>query len=160
MIVSVPVFSLRQERACYIACRIIAKRVGLHAHRIFFAITHRRLTQRRQPVEWIHQLYAVEREAKELGLGLPERHALRREKSLLVLDELDAWVDAHRESFLPKSPLGSATRYAFEQREYVRRCFSDGRFEIDNGRVEREMREVAIGRKNLPRIRVFARHRS
>ncbi len=31
---------------------------------------------------------------------------------------------------------------------YCLRCFSDGRFEIDNGRVEREIREVAIGRKN------------
>jgi transposase len=30
----------------------------------------------------------------------------------------------------------------------VRRCFSDGRFEIDNGAVERAIREPAIGRKS------------
>jgi hypothetical protein len=32
--------------------------------------------------------------------------------------------------------------------EALRRCFSDGRFEIDNGEVERQLRRVALGRKN------------
>ncbi|MGH1344912.1 MAG: IS66 family transposase [Nannocystales bacterium] len=31
----------------------------------------------------------------------------------------------------------------------MRRCFSDGRFEIDNGACEREIRKPAIGRKNF-----------
>jgi hypothetical protein len=39
-------------------------------------------------------------------------------------------------------------RYAVQQKEYVRRCFTDGRFEIDNGATEREIRRPAIGRKN------------
>ena len=30
-----------------------------------------------------------------------------------------------------------------------RRCFSDGRFEIDNGRVERRIRLFAVGRRNF-----------
>ncbi len=120
----------------------------MHVRRRFYQALLAGHVAGRRPVELIRSLYAVEREAKEREFGPPERHALRQEKSMAHLDELDAWVDAHRESFLPKSPLGAATRYAFLQREYVRRCFSDGRFEIDNGRVERELREVAIGRKN------------
>ncbi len=45
--------------------------------------------------------------------------------------------------------LAEAVRYASNQRVFVRRCFSDGRFEIDNGAVERQIREPAIGRRNF-----------
>ena len=100
------------------------------------------------PIGLIKSIYEVEEEAKSRGLGAPERHELRQVKSLPILDEFDAWVDTHRETFLPKSPLNAAVRYAHEQRDFVRRCFSDGRFEIDNGRVERQIREVAVGRRN------------
>jgi hypothetical protein len=41
-----------------------------------------------------------------------------------------------------------ATRYAINQEERWRRCFTDGRFEIDNGEAERNLRRVALGRKN------------
>jgi transposase len=49
---------------------------------------------------------------------------------------------------LPTSPLGKAVSYAVHQRPFVRRCFTDGRFEIDNGLTERILREPCIGRKN------------
>jgi hypothetical protein len=49
---------------------------------------------------------------------------------------------------LPKSPLRRATTYAINQRVFFRRCFEDGRFEIDNGRVERRIRNFAVGRHN------------
>jgi len=42
-----------------------------------------------------------------------------------------------------------ATTYAQNQRDFFRRCFSDGRFEIDNGRVERRIRMFAIARRNF-----------
>jgi transposase len=44
--------------------------------------------------------------------------------------------------------LGRAVGYAVHQRTFVRRCFTDGRFEIDNGHTERVLREPCIGRKN------------
>jgi transposase len=50
---------------------------------------------------------------------------------------------------LPKERLGEACNYALAQRVFVRRCFRDGRFEIDNGLVERAIREPAIGRRNF-----------
>lgn len=50
---------------------------------------------------------------------------------------------------LPKSPLRTATTYAINQREFFRRCFADGRFEIDNGRVERRIRMFAVARRNF-----------
>lgn len=101
------------------------------------------------PLKLIADIYRVEARAKEAALPPSARLELRQRESVPKLDELDAWVDAQLPRLLPASPLGSAARYARDQRPFVRRCFSDGRFEIDNGRVEREIREPAIGRKNF-----------
>ncbi|WCQ89706.1 MULTISPECIES: transposase [Sorangium] len=49
---------------------------------------------------------------------------------------------------VPGTPLYVATQYAINQEAVWRRCFTDGRFEIDNGEVERRIRCVALGRKN------------
>jgi hypothetical protein len=64
------------------------------------------------------------------------------------VDALDHWVDAVHPKLLPKSPLRRTTTYAINQRVFFRRCFEDGRFEIDNGRVERRIRNFAVGRRN------------
>lgn len=97
---------------------------------------------------WFRRLYEVEREAKKTERTAIERQALREEQSLPVLDELYAWIHETHEEELPDSPLGKATRYAINQEAFFRRCFTDGRFEIDNGEVERQLRRVALGRKN------------
>ena len=99
-------------------------------------------------VELIAQLYEVERAAKEQQLDANARLALRTARSLSVLDQFDAWVDGLKPTCLPTSPLGKAITYAVHQRSFVRRCFTDGRFEIDNGHTERVLREPCIGRKN------------
>jgi Transposase IS66 family len=51
----------------------------------------------------------------------------------LLLDELDRLVGDWPPKLLPKSPLRRAKTYARNQRAFFRRCFEDGRFEIDNG---------------------------
>lgn len=98
------------------------------------------------PMEVFRRIYEVEREVKELSPG--ERLAKRAERSFPLVDQLDAWVDEHKEQLRPTELLEEARRYAEQQRPYFRRCFTDGRFEIDNGDVERGMRRIAIGRRN------------
>ena len=98
-------------------------------------------------IEMIAALYEVERVAKEQGGGADARLALRLERSRPVLDQFDAWVDAIAPRCLPSSPLGQAVGYAQNQRPFIRRCFTDGRFEIDNGHTERILREPCMGRK-------------
>jgi hypothetical protein len=100
------------------------------------------------PLKLISDIYDIEAEAKKRCLAPEDRLTLRQEKSVLLLTQFDTWVDDNLPKLLPKSPLGTAARYAKDQRPFVRRCFTDGRFEIDTGRVEREIREPAIGRKN------------
>jgi len=100
------------------------------------------------PIRLIKGIYKVETEAKEQNLSPEQRRILRTERSLPLLWQFDEWVDAHLPNLLPKSPLGSAASYARDQRPYIHRCFTDGAFELDTGRVEREIKEPAIGRKN------------
>jgi transposase len=99
-------------------------------------------------VELIAQLYEIERAAKDQRLDAAARLALRKERSLPVLASFEEWLDGLKLTCLPTSPLGKAIGYAIHQRPFVRRCFTDGRFEIDNGHTERVLREPCIGRKN------------
>jgi hypothetical protein len=66
-----------------------------------------------------------------------------------LLDELYAWIEKLHPTLVPSSRLHDATRYAISNKESWLRCFEDGRFEIDNGEVERQIRRVALGRKNF-----------
>lgn len=98
-------------------------------------------------VEQIRRLYEIEESVR--GKPPDERLAVRQAKSVPVLDVFDGWVDDMRSKLGITGHLADALGYAHDQREFVRRCFSDGRFEIDNGRVERAIREPALGRKNF-----------
>ena len=95
------------------------------------------------------ELYRIEAECKERGLDAAARGEERRRRAWPILDALDAWVDKIHPTLLPKSPLRRATTYAQNQRVFFRRCFEDGRYEIDNGRVERRIRLFAVGRRNV-----------
>src|SRR5690349_15816344 len=58
------------------------------------------------------------------------------------------WLEEIRRTVRPKSLLGKAVGYFLNQWDAL--CFftHDGRVAIDNNRVERQMRCVAVGRKN------------
>lgn len=96
----------------------------------------------------MRKLYRVERQAKEQGLDADARRELRQRDSKPVMDAMGPWIRELHRSVLPKSPLGKATGYAVRQWDALSRFVGDGRIEIDNNRVERQMRTVAVGRKN------------
>jgi hypothetical protein len=99
-------------------------------------------------IAMIRRLYRVEHEARVHNLDGESRRELRQRISKGVLEEFHAWLVALRPHVLPKSPLGDAIGYALRQWEQLTRYLDDGRLEIDNNRVERQMRTVAVGRKN------------
>lgn len=99
-------------------------------------------------VESIRKIYEIEAEAKKAGLDPEGRLALRKEKSLEVLDDFFEWVIDMKPKLGKTSKLAEAVRYATNQRPYVERCFTDGRFEIDNGEIERVLKKPCVGRKN------------
>ncbi len=122
---------------------------GMHIRSKFHAALLAKDRRAAIPLKHFADLYAIEDECKKRGLDAAARGEERRQRSLPLLDAFDAWVDELHPRLLPKSPLRRATTYAINQREFFRRCFSDGRFEIDNGRVERRIRLYAVARRNF-----------
>jgi transposase len=125
------------------------RRLGcmMHVRRRFHAALKLGDKRAAVPMGIFKKIYEIEKRAR--GMSPEERLALRTKHSLPLLDELDAWIEEHEGKVGNTGKLAEAIRYAKNQREYIRRCFSDGRYEIDNGAVERQIREPALGRKNF-----------
>ncbi len=96
----------------------------------------------------MQKLYDVERQARELKFNFDKRESLRIEKSLAVLNELEAWMKKRSIEVLPKSSMGEALSYTLGLWNRLIRYLDDGRYEIDNNLVENSIRPVALGRKN------------
>lgn len=122
---------------------------GMHIRSKFHAALLAKDRRAAIPLKIFADVYAIEDDCKKRGLDAAARGEERRRRSLPLLDTLDSWVDELHPRLLPKSPLRRATTYAINQREFFRRCFSDGRFEIDSGRVERRIRPFAVARRNF-----------
>lgn len=122
---------------------------GMHIRRRFVEAVVAKDMRAVVPLDYFSQLYAIEADAKARGLSHDERLALRKVSSLPVLAKLRQWLDRHLGALPPKTPLGSAVGYAHQQWAFFVRCFSRGDFEIDNGAPEREIRTIAIGRRNF-----------
>lgn len=122
---------------------------GMHIRSKFHAALLTKDRRAAIPLKVFADLYAIEDDCKKRGLDAAARGEERRRRSVPLLDTLDSWVDELHPRLLPKSPLRRATTYAINQRKFFRRCFSDGRFEIDSGRVERRIRPFAVARRNF-----------
>jgi transposase len=79
----------------------------------------------------------------------PEQRLLRRtEHSAPAIAELRAWLDEHRGVIPPKTALGQALGYLQRQWHRLVLFLTDGRLELTNNRLERELRALVLGRKN------------
>jgi len=119
-----------------------------HARRYFVKAQDSDPVLAQEALTRIRQLYAIERVAKEAGLGQEARRELRQSQAKPVLAELKAWMDLARTKVLDKSPLATAIDYACSNWAALNRYVEDGRLAIDNLAAERALRAVAVGRKN------------
>jgi transposase len=94
------------------------------------------------------ELYAVEKEAREGGLGAEARLALRQAKSVSVMSALKVRLVEVRQQILPGGKLAEACDYALGQWSRLEEYLKDGQIEIDNNWCEGGMRPWALGRKN------------
>jgi transposase len=123
-------------------------RLGCFAHvrRKFIDADAAKNKEANQILKLIAELYKVESDAKRLT---PEaRQQLRQKKAVPLLDELFQKIQALNDRLLPQHPLKEATAYALKQQDDLRRYVTDGNFQIDNNAIERQMRPIAVGRKN------------
>jgi hypothetical protein len=94
------------------------------------------------------KLYAIERTAREEHLDAKAIKALREEKAIPVLTEMEIWLRLEVYNVLPKSAIGKAIAYTLNLWPRLVRYVEDGRFQIDNNLIENSIRPVALGRKN------------
>lgn len=128
--------------------RIVEAGCWAHARRRFFDALEISNEQAGQALAAIRRLYEIEREAKELGLDFAARRERRQRDARPLLEAMHPWLVGLRPTVLPKSPLGDAIGYTLRQWDALTRYLDDGQVEIDNNRVERQMRTIAVGRKN------------
>lgn len=122
---------------------------GMHIRRKFEEAAKLGDVRAAVAINYFKAIYKFEKGYKEQGLSADDRLEQRKGVSLPLVDELYQWIRDIEPQAIPKTPLYAAIRYAKNQEDAWRRCFSDGKFEIDNGEAERRLRWVAIGRKNF-----------
>jgi transposase len=117
-----------------------------HARRRFFDA---QLTDRERALiglGFIKKLY----EADRVVMKMPpvRRTAERHRLCTPVLDAFKVWLDAEALVVLPKAPIAEAIGYARNQWGALTRFVEDARLKLDNNIAERQLRRVAVGRKN------------
>ena len=119
-----------------------------HARRKFYDAQSSDLMRSMVMLAYIRLLYDVEREARDRAMAGRGRLELRLEKSVPILEDMEAYLKREQVQVLPKSPEGHAIAYALSNWQALVRYCQDGDLEIDNNGAERSLRGIAIGRKN------------
>lgn len=117
-----------------------------HARRYF----EKALTQDQKRASYvlteIQKLYAIER--KTADLTAQERHTIRLDEALPIINELGKWMHRERNAVLPKSLIGKAIEYCTKLWSSLMTYLENGNYHIDNNAIENKIRPVALGRKN------------
>jgi transposase len=118
-----------------------------HARRKFFDLA--RLDKAPiaiEAVKRIDALFAIEREIN--GLAPQERLRVRNGRSRPLVIALESWLREQRAKLSGQSMIAKAIAYSLTRWAALTRFLDDGRLCISNNAAERELRGVAVGRKN------------
>jgi hypothetical protein len=94
-------------------------------------------------------LYCIERECKKLDLSYDEITGMRQLYAVPILDAMFAWLKEEQKKVVPRTPIALAINYTLKIEEGLRLYCTDGLLSMDNNISERQIRKVAIGRKNF-----------
>jgi transposase len=132
-----------------------------HARRKFVAAFEAGVEPANHALEWIRQLYAIERSLPPLLAPSDDpkdqdqrrqreqqRQRLRKEQAEPILHALKQWLDEQKPQALPKTLLGKAIGYALNNWSALERYLEQGYLSIDNNLSERTLRAIALGRNN------------
>ncbi|HZU37518.1 MAG TPA: IS66 family transposase [Gemmataceae bacterium] len=126
--------------------RILEVACNAHARRKFYEARGSDLLRSHQALGYYRMLYELERQAKDFSET--QKLQMRQDLAMPILNQFKAWIDKERPEVLPKSPMAEALGYAFNNWTGLVRYTAAGFLDIDNNVAEREMKRVAIGRKN------------
>src|SRR5499427_2838846 len=118
-----------------------------HARRKFFDLAQiNKAPIAIEAVERIDVLFAIEREIN--GMAPQERERVRNERSRSLVIELERWVREQRARVSKNSETGKAIDYSLKRWCALTRFLDDGRLCMSNNAAERELRAIALGRRN------------
>lgn len=99
-------------------------------------------------LKMIKKLYKFEEAYKLQNLTSEQRYEARLNEVKPYMEKIQNWCLEKKLKVLPSSPLGIAINYYLNEYEKLTAFLADGRYEIDNGWIERAIRKYAIGRNN------------
>jgi len=99
-------------------------------------------------VEWMDALFAIDREARDAGMSVEDRHVLRSERAPQLLGQIHEKMLAMQDATLPKSKAGEAVRYTLSLWRKLTPFLEHPVLELSNNLAENSMRPIAIGRRN------------
>jgi transposase len=118
-----------------------------HGRRKFFDLARINMAPiAAEAVERIDVLFAIEREIN--GMAPELRMRARHERSRPLVIELQAWLREQRAKVSKHSETSKAIDYILKRWAAFTRFLDDGRLCMSNNAAERELRAVAMGRKN------------
>jgi transposase len=123
-----------------------------HARRKFFDLARiNKAPIASEAVARIDALFTIEREIN--GLAPPQRVDVRTERSRPLVIELESWLREQRARVSKNSDTGNAIDYSLKRWAglgwaALTRFLDDGRLCMINNAAERELRAVAVGRRN------------
>jgi transposase len=127
--------------------RIIEAACWAHGRRKFFDLARiNKAPIAAEAVKRIDTLFAIEREIN--GVTPQERVQLRHERSQSPVVELECWLREQRARVSKNSDTGKAIDYSLKRWGALTRFLDDGRLCMSNNAAERELRAVAVGRRN------------
>jgi transposase len=97
-------------------------------------------------VERIDELFAIDAEARQLGLSLEARDALRQEKARTLLEVIRQQIEIAYRQVLPSSRLAKACKYTLSLWDKLTRFLEYPELELSNNLAENSMRPVAMKR--------------
>jgi transposase len=101
-----------------------------------------------EALDYIGNLYQIEKEAQQRQLDAAQIHQLRQEKAKPLLDEFKDWLEAKKPLTPPKGLLGHAISHTLTNWDKLIIYLEDGRLRPDNNLVENAIRPFVLGRKN------------
>jgi transposase len=99
-------------------------------------------------IDYIGQLYGVEREIKKRELKGDEIVEYRKRMAKPILKRFKKWLDEKSSQVVPKSLLGKAIEYTLNEWERLIRYIDHGYVSLDNNAAENAIRPFVVGRKN------------
>lgn len=96
----------------------------------------------------IKKIYRFEEMYKEKLFTSERRHQARDADVRPLMEKIKKWCVTTKPKVLPSGPIGIAINYYLDEYDHLTAFLKDGRYEIDNGWIERAIRKFAIGRNN------------